>query len=204
MIKELRIKQASVSKKEVKILKERINELSLPKSKANICKWLMFTIFALLFFFIFFYTVTTLCSYSDCVKFSDLILFIIYFGILYVIVFAAFCLAWVTFAIPKIDKKHMIAKQNQQKLLQSAQGLTDLIALQESLKYELTLGKDRQACVTTDHIYFIESKGSVLVVLKEFELPSGIFNVEDPYNLDFSISDNKYQELNEKVDSLDK
>ena len=53
MIKELHVNKASVSKKEVKILQERINTLSLPKSRAKSCKWLMFTIFALLFFFYF-------------------------------------------------------------------------------------------------------------------------------------------------------
>lgn len=204
MIKELHVNQASVSEKEVKILQERINALSLPKSRAKSCNWLMFTVFALLFFFIFFYTVTTLCSCSDIFELSELVQYIIFFGILSVLIFVACCLAWKISAVPTIDKKYIAAKQNQQNLLQSAQNLTDLIDLQENLKYELTLDKDRQACVTTDHVYFIESKGSVLVVLKEFELPSGIFNVEDPYNLDFSISDNMYQELNEKVDSWDK
>lgn len=53
MIKELYVNQASVSKKEVKILQERINALSLPKSRAKSCNWLMFTVFALLFFFYF-------------------------------------------------------------------------------------------------------------------------------------------------------
>lgn len=54
MLKELHVNQASVSEKEVKILQERINALSLPKSRAKSCKWLMFTVFALLFFSILF------------------------------------------------------------------------------------------------------------------------------------------------------
>ena len=142
MINELHINQASVNKEEANDLKQKISSLTLPKSKAKICTFVVLSLCALIFFLVFFYTVTTLYSYSDYVKFSDLIQFIIFFGILYFIVFAAFCLAWVTSAIPKIDKKRMAAKKNQQKLLQSAQDLTDLIALQENLKDDLALNKD--------------------------------------------------------------
>lgn len=53
MIKELHVNQASVNKKEVKILQERISALSLPKSRAKSCKWLMFTVFCFTFLFIF-------------------------------------------------------------------------------------------------------------------------------------------------------
>ena len=204
MIKELHVNQASVNKKEVKILQERINALSLPKSRAKSCNWLMFTVFALLFFFIFFYTVTTLCSYSDIFELSELVQYIIFFGILSVLIFVACCLAWKISAVPTIDKKYIAAKQNQQNLLQSAQNLTDLIDLQENLKCTFASNKDWQACVTVDHVYLFESKGSVLAVLKEFELPSGAFNVEDPYSLNFSIIDSMYQELSVKVASWNK
>lgn len=204
MLKELHVNQASVSEKEVKILQERINALSLPKSRAKSCKWLMFTVFALLFFFIFFYTVTTLCSYSDIFELSELVQYIIFFGILFVLVFVTCCLTWTISAIPAIDRKYIAAKQNQQKLLQSAQNLTDLITLQENLKCTFASNKDWQACVTMDHVYLFESKGSVLAVLKDFELPSGVFSVEDPYSLDFSIIDSMYQELSVKVASWNK
>lgn len=204
MIKELHVNQVSVSEKEVKILQERINALSLPKSRAKSCKWLMFTVFALLFFFIFFYTVTTLCSYSDIFELSELVQYIIFFGILFVLVFVTCCLTWTISAIPTIDKKHIVAKQNQQKLLQSAKDLTDLITLQEDIKCTFASNKDWQACVTIDHVYLFESKGSVIAVLKEFELPSGVVSVEDPYSLDFSIIDSMYQELSVKVASWNK
>lgn len=204
MLKELHVNQASVSEKEVKILQERINALSLPKSRAKSCKWLMFTVFALLFFSILFYIVTTLCSYSDIFELSELVQYIIYFGILFVVIFVACCLAWTTYAVPAIDRKYIAAKQNQQKLLQSAQNLTDLITLQENLKCTFASNKDWQACVTMDHVYLFESKGSVLAVLKDFELPSGVFSAEDPYSLDFSIIDSMYQELSVKVASWNK
>lgn len=129
MIKELHVNQASVSKKEVKILQERISALSLPKSRAKSCKWLMFTVFALLFFFIFFYTVTALCSYPDIFEFSELVQYIIFFGILCALAFVICCFSWTISAVPRIDKKCIAAKQNQQNLLQSAQNLTDLIDL---------------------------------------------------------------------------
>ncbi len=58
--------------------------------------------------------------------------------------------------------------------------------------------------MTVDHVYLFESKGSVLAVLKEFELPSGAVSVEDPYSLDFSIIDSMYQELSVKVASWNK
>lgn len=204
MLKELHVNQASVSEKEVKILQERINALSLPKSRAKSCKWLMFTVFALLFFSILFYIVTTLCSYSDIFELSELVQYIIYFGILCALAFVICCFSWTTSAVPRIDKKCIAAKQNQQNLLQSAQNLTDLIDLQENLKCTFASNKDWQACVTVDHVYLFESKGSVLAVLKEFELPSGVFNVEDPYSLDFSIIDSMYQELSVKVASWNK
>lgn len=204
MIKELHVNKASVSKKEVKILQERINTLSLPKSRAKSCKWLMFTIFALLFFFIFFYTVTALCSYPDIFELSELVRYIIFFGILCALALVICCFSWTIYAVPAIDRKYIAAKQNQQKLLQSAQDLADLITLQEDIKCTFALNKDWQACVTMNHVYLFESKGSVLAVLKEFELPSGVFSVEDPYSFDFSIIDSMYQELNEKVDSWDK
>lgn len=114
------------------------------------------------------------------------------------------CFSWTISAVPRIDKKCIAAKQNQQNLLQSAQNLTDLIDLQENLKCTFASNKDWQACVTVDHVYLFESKGSVLAVLKEFELPSGVFNVEDPYSLDFSIIDSMYQELSVKVASWNK
>ena len=41
-------------------------------------------------------------------------------------------------------------------------------------------------------------------MLKEFELPSGVFSVEDPYSFDFSIIDSMYQELSVKVASWNK
>lgn len=204
MTKELHVNQASVSKKEVKILQERISALSLPKSRAKSCKWLMFTVFALLFFFIFFYTVTALCSYPDIFELSELVQYIIFFGILCALAFVICCFSWTISAVPRIDKKCIAAKQNQQNLLQSAQTLTDLIDLQENLKCTFASNKDWQACVTVDHVYLFESKGSVLAVLKEFELPSGVFNVEDPYSLDFSIIDSMYQELSVKVASWNK
>lgn len=147
---------------------------------------------------------TTLCSYSDIFELSELVQYIIFFGILSVLIFVACCLAWKISAVPTIDKKYIVAKQNQQNLLQSAQNLTDLIDLQENLKCTFALNKDWQACVTVDHVYLFESKGSVLAVLKEFELPSGAFNVEDPYSLDFSIIDSMYQELSVKVASWNK
>ena len=180
MIKELHVNKASVSKKEVKILQERINTLSLPKSRAKSCKWLMFTIFALLFFFIFFYTVTALCSYPDIFELSELVRYIIFFGILCALALVICCFSWTIYAVPAIDRKYIAAKQNQQKLLQSAQDLADLITLQEDIKCTFALNKDWQACVTMNHVYLFESKGSVLAVLKEFELPSGVFSVEDP------------------------
>ena len=204
MLKELHVNQASVSEKVVKILQERINALSLPKSRAKSCKWLMFTVFALLFFSILFYIVTTLCSYSDIFELSELVQYIIYFGILFVVIFVACCLAWTIYAVPAIDRKYIAAKQNQQKLLQSAQNLTDLITLQENLKCTFASNKDWQACVTIDHVYLFESKGSVIAVLKEFELPSVVVSVEDPYSLDFSIIDSMYQELSVKVASWNK
>ena len=204
MLKELHVNQASVSEKEVKILQERINALSLPKSRAKSCKWLMFTVFALLFFSILFYIVTTLCSYSDIFELSELVQYIIYFGILFVVIFVACCLAWTIYEVPAIDRKYIAAKQNQQKLLQSAQNLTDLITLQENLKCTFASNKDWQACVTIDHVYLFESKGSVIAVLKEFELPSGVVSAEDPYSLDFSIIDSMYQELSVKVASWNK
>lgn len=204
MIKELHVNKASVSKKEVKILQERINTLSLPKSRAKSCKWLMFTIFALLFFFIFFYTVTALCSYPDIFEFSELVRYIIFFGILCALALVICCFSWTIYAVPAIDRKYIAAKQNQQKLLQSAQDLADLITLQEDIKCTFALNKDWQACVTMNHVYLFESKGSVLAVLKEFELPSGVFSVEDPYSFDFSIIDSMYQELSVKVASWNK
>lgn len=204
MIKELHVNKASVSKKEVKILQERINTLSLPKSRAKSCKWLMFTIFALLFFFIFFYTVTALCSYPDIFELSELVRYIIFFGILCALALVICCFSWTIYAVPAIDRKYIAAKQNQQKLLQSAQDLADLITLQEDIKCTFALNKDWQACVTMNHVYLFESKGSVLAVLKEFELPSGAFSVEDPYSFDFSIIDSMYQELSVKVASWNK
>ena len=204
MIKELHVNKVSVSKKEVKILQERINTLSLPKSRAKSCKWLMFTIFALLFFFIFFYTVTALCSYPDIFELSELVRYIIFFGILCALALAICCFSWTIYAVPAIDRKYIAAKQNQQKLLQSAQDLADLITLQEDIKCTFALNKDWQACVTMNHVYLFESKGSVLAVLKEFELPSGVFSVEDPYSFDFSIIDSMYQELSVKVASWNK
>lgn len=204
MLKELHVNQASVSEKEVKILQERINALSLPKSRAKSCKWLMFTVFALLFFSILFYIVTTLCSYSDIFELSELVQYIIYFGILCALALVICCFSWTIYAVPAIDRKYIAAKQNQQKLLQSAQNLTDLITLQENLKRTFALNKDWQACVTMNHVYLFESKGSVLAVLKEFELPSGVFSVEDPYSFDFSIIDSMYQELSVKVASWNK
>lgn len=204
MIKELHVNKASVSKKEVKILQERINTLSLPKSRAKSCKWLMFTIFALLFFFIFFYTVTALCSYPDIFELSELVRYIIFFGILCALALVICCFSWTIYAVPAIDRKYIAAKQNQQKLLQSAKDLADLITLQEDIKCTFALNKDWQACVTMNHVYLFESKGSVLAVLKEFELPSGVFSVEDPYSFDFSIIDSMYQELSVKVASWNK
>lgn len=204
MIKELHVNKASVSKKEVKILQERINTLSLPKSRAKSCKWLMFTIFALLFFFIFFYTVTALCSYPDIFELSELVRYIIFFGILCALALVICCFSWTIYAVPAIERKYIAAKQNQQKLLQSAQDLADLITLQEDIKCTFALNKDWQACVTMNHVYLFESKGSVLAVLKEFELPSGVFSVEDPYSFDFSIIDSMYQELSVKVASWNK
>lgn len=204
MIKELHVNKASVSKKEVKILQERINTLSLPKSRAKSCKWLMFTIFALLFFFIFFYTVTALCSYPDIFELSELVRYIIFFGILCALALVICCFSWTIYAVPAIDRKYIAAKQNQQKLLQSAQDLADLITLQEDIKCTFALNKDWQACVTMNHVYLFESKGSVLAVLKEFELPLGVFSVEDPYSFDFSIIDSMYQELSVKVASWNK
>lgn len=91
MLKELHVNQASVSEKVVKILQERINALSLPKSRAKSCKWLMFTVFALLFFSILFYIVTTLCSYSDIFELSELVQYIIFFGILCALAFVICC-----------------------------------------------------------------------------------------------------------------
>lgn len=55
-----------------------------------------------------------------------------------------------------------------------------------------------------DHVYLFESKGSVLAVLKDFELPSGVVSVEDPYSLDFSIIDSMHHELSVKVASWNK
>lgn len=114
------------------------------------------------------------------------------------------CFSWTIYAVPAIDRKYIAAKQNQQKLLQSAQDLADLITLQEDIKCTFALNKDWQACVTMNHVYLFESKGSVLAVLKEFELPSGVFSVEDPYSFDFSIIDSMYQELSVKVASWNK
>lgn len=201
MINELHISRASVNKEEANDLKQKINSLTLPKSKAKICTFVVLSLCALIFFLVFFYTVTTLCSYSDIFELSELVQYIIFFGILCALAFVICCFSWTTSAVPRIDRKYIAAKQNQQKLLQSAQNLTDLITLQENLKCTFASNKDWQACVTIDHVYLFESKGSVIAVLKEFELPSGVFSIEDPYSLDFSIIDSMYQGLSVKVAS---